>query len=277
MTTVISALAILLHIVGVCLLTQERRSTSPQRNLLLSLSYCDIGFCILSLLRIAIGDVSNTPAYNHILILSYSLNFPFFFGMFFLTLDRFLQIFLHLGYLNSFYERHKERFCLCSWFTAVLYGITVCVLHASSIYTIDSIQIKWSFISLIFSAVVVTEFIMVYTYIFIKLRKSSSSRQHFRLLKDMRPFLIILTFVLFIFIPVLYSRHEPGIGDYLKLIYRINFLSDALIHILLQPRIKRRFVRLLGRKSEITNAWLEHGKVPKIKDNLNKTKKTYNA
>lgn len=254
-TLILSVIGVLLHSIGVyCLCCKDTRKsialhaqiTKSQTNfLLLNLCICDIIFSLQNICRTIAKDRFNSDVAVTILdILVYNLGLPFYFGMFALTLQRFLEVFLHMSYRNSWFNRHKENLCVVSWLICIF--VSVSAITAYKMNVIDSAHVTrvGGIVSMAFTSVVVIEFFIVYGYIFQKFRMmrcaDRSNRyggRHIVARKKRKrqlyiPFFIVATFIMFISIPDFVIVFSGVYSNYLNLLYYLNVIADALVYLL---------------------------------------------
>ena len=157
----------------------------------------------------------------------------------------------------SIYQ-YRTILCSCGW---LIGAILVC-----SSFLVNSRKkhlFQFTYYTYVYPAldvILVTESVLVYSYIFYQLRKK---RNVIRALESIHgnakgrkkpqflvPFSIIASFTLFFVIPDLVIATN-GIETIRKIdfIYQFNAIADALIYIFLQPPIRRRLFRLIRRHS----------------------------
>ena len=260
-----SMTGILFHIIGIVLLITENRRKSRQSRqqggtrsvlLLVNISISDIAFSIQNIIRSAlqhyqIKDIANASAIMD--VMTYSLGIPFYCGMFLLTIQRFLEVYLHLKYYRCWFEKRQSLLCLTTWCAGLLFAVSLIVVHKTQLATMVIIQTICRIVSIVMTFVVILEFIFVYSYIFRKFHtihyKNKQKAGHHIVAKRRRrriyiPFFIVMTFIIFIGIPDFISVFFAQFySKFIYIFYYVNVIVDALIYIALKPTTRSRFKR----------------------------------
>ena len=261
-----SITGILFHIIGIILLITETRRKSRQLSgqqggtrsvlLLVNISISDIAFSVQNIIRSAIQhyqikDIATASAIMD--IITYSLGLPFYCGMFLLTMQRFLEVYLHLKYYRCWFEKKQSLLCLTTWFAGLLFAASLIVVFKTQLATMATLQTICRIVSIVMTFVVILEFILVYWYIFRKFHnihyKNKRKTGHCVVAKRRRrriyiPFFIVMTFIVFIgipdFISVFFARFY---SKFVYMFYYVNVIVDAVIYIALKPTTRGRFRR----------------------------------
>lgn len=245
----ISILGVLLHLIGIYCLKIFSRWKYTQTYLIVHLSICHIFYALLGIIRNGFSESMTDDILNYLALFGQGLNFPFYTVMFSLTLDRFLEIYLHLRYTNSFFVRHKLSICHASWTTMVIYFVTMSILSETIVLNVGLIKTAFRKILMTLSAFVLVTFTIVYGYIFYKIKTGRKRHGQNRRLKIFVPFFIVLSFILFVAIPDVILVFKPSLKLYARLFYRLNVVFDAFVYIFMQPVIRRRIHKSIKRKA----------------------------
>ena len=260
----------LVHILGIYVLIKHSRLIARnQRTYLLSLSASEmslsIGHIMLNIVYLVCSShlpksiwvaVIEIIYYDGVWIVNLTT-------MIMLTLDRFAEVLLNLKY-ELYITRRKTLVVVGSiWLFGILTTVTFIILHF--IYNIHYFNISYRYIYPILDTVVVSNAIMVYSYIYIKrfninkqilpsdqdyaLPSNSVGKQR-KKRKFFVPFLILITFVLFVYIPDLIyftnislRNEDDWFTRVSTVLYSINMLLDAVIYIFLQRGVRKFIVR----------------------------------
>ena len=261
---VFGVIILLMHITGICILrkSSDRNVCGTQKYLIIALSLTELGFVNLSTIREFIyytrGSRSdNIGLWFGVYILIVIMNM-YYFIMFAITLDRFLEIRLDVKY-HLYSNKKTIRKILISVYIVlnVFYVTLLCIYLAYRKPTYPA-NIITNFV-LYFAPVIDTIFVMfatiVYSYIFSKLYRNRRKDDALRIqlavndpnvptiLKARRfrvPFWIVLTFVLFLIFPdilelirktLLHPLLQEDFQMLSYVLYRIGFIVDPIIYI----------------------------------------------
>ena len=258
-TLCLSAIGIIFHTIGIVLLVTENRRTHFRQCtrsvlLLANISISDISFSLQNILRSVLQhyQIKGIEAASAIMdIITYSLGIPFYCGMFLLTMQRFLEVHLHLRYYRCWFERKQFLLCLTTWFASLLYAAPFIVVYKTKLASMATLQTICRVMSIVMTFVVILEFVLVYSYIFRKFRTIHCNikwKCHFVVAKRRRriyiPFFIVMTFIILIgipdFISVFFARFY---SKFIYMFYYVNVIVDALIYIALKPTTRGRLRR----------------------------------
>jgi hypothetical protein len=261
----LSICGLILHSAGIYyLVTNNRKSTRSTRPetimLLINLSISDISFSLHNIVlaivqELQIGDVEARAAIMDIVV--YGLGIPFYIGMFLLTLQRFLEVYLHLRYIGCWFEQNQLLLCLIPWCTFGVFSMTLSIVYELGMISIATTNSICRDVSVSLTFIVILEFLTVYAYIFLKFRAfryTSATRQQSTVPKRPRlyiPFLIVVTYIIFIFVPDFISVFFKHLyGQFLSVFYYFNVIADALIYIVLKPSVRMRVSKSISMLSQ---------------------------
>ena len=252
-----------MHITGIVILakSRDRNIFGTQKYLIIALSSTELAFVVLSVIRESIyyekgsrTDSGGLWIGAYILIV---VMIMYYFIMFAITLDRFLEIRLNLKYHLYSDTRRTKKVLISVYF--IINVIFATCLYIFSTQGQPTSEITKYFI-IYFAPVIDTIFLIfatiVYSYIFSKLyknkkkeealRKQITVNKHcgpnvFKVGRFCVPFCIILTFVLFVIFPnilevirkiySLHPKHQKHFQMLSYVLYRIGFITDPIIYI----------------------------------------------
>lgn len=249
-TLALTTLAFTLHICGMYLLLKKRFSTN-QRFLLLHLSTSEIGFCVGTFTRIGLIFCGYKTSSEYAVVVVHSLHFPFYIGIFLLTLERFLEIYLHMYYINCWFYKRKKVLSIISWCIGIAHISLTFFIHKVYGITVEEILNIDNKFFMVLSLLLAIVFGFVYTYIFLSLQKLEIKKRRRTLRHALIPFFIALSYIFFMAIPdiiIITHTATDRTMDYMRLLWRINLIGDAIIYIFLQPSIRRRLKHIFTHK-----------------------------
>ena len=256
----------LLHLTGLVLITRakDRNINGNQKYLIIALSLTELAFVTSSIIFESIFYVSGSRTekvglcfslYN-----SVAVGIIYYFVMFAITLDRFLELRLNIKYHLYWNKKRTKNTLFCVSFIVNLAWIVILliILSFEQSILISNIQYKlkqnfYTYFLPVINTIFVIFATIVYSYIFLKLcnnrRKEEALRKQLgrseatknnilRPSKYRVPFWIILTFILFCIVPdilqlILYDY--PPLHEYIHsasyVLYRIGYIADAIIYI----------------------------------------------
>lgn len=248
----------LVQIIGMTLLIQKWRTKSNQKTILISLSCHHLGFATVGIYVLAVqlnGSEESTYQVMLVTFLRGTLGIVYPILMHYITLDRLLEVYLHMRYPVLFTKRIINIITITIWLTSVSFGSCHAILmHYYSLYS----RLPSYFFPALSCSVLITVTV-TYTYLYVKwkdfkqashpkMTKNRSVRTHQFLL----PFLIVLTFIVFEFlgsfvsvlrITLKLSTFEKARMRSMELsLFALGAISDVVIYVLLQRTI-RRFLR----------------------------------
>lgn len=231
----ITVLALTAHLVGISILSRANPIRTPQKYLIISFSLSEAVQCVVTICRYGFGGL------DIIYATVYSVMFPFYFGMFFLTLDRFLAVFMNVKYARCWFVKCKLKLCYAMWIVfLIFFGILLYKLKMGQ-------NIKFAFFVLhrifaVFTFVLIVQMVIVYGYICYVIRHLKGSNQKRKKYKSVTAFLIVLTYVICMAIPDIITisinqTYESRMT--FKVLSRFNILCDALIYIFMQADVRK--------------------------------------
>lgn len=266
-----SVFGILFHAIGIKLLITENNWNKQFKQgrtqgvlLLMNISISDILFSVQNIFRFFMEyyEINKLATIIAIMdVITYGIGIPFYWGMFLLTMQRFLEVYLHLRYYGCWFEKRQFLLCMTTWFVCLLFSSSLIAMCVAQVVLMKTVRSVCQVISTSLTFVVIVEFIIVYSYIFKKFRaihcnKKNRSHNHRCYIAKRRsriyvPFFIVMTFIVFIGIPDFISAFGAHFySNFIYIFYYINVLSDALIYIALKPnnrgRIRRSMLRPLS-------------------------------
>ena len=256
----------ILHLTGLVLLTKTEDVTvnGNQKYLIIALSLTEMTSIVLSVIRESIfyatGNKKDTIGLYVTLYSMIVIPIMYYFIMFVITLDRFLELRLNIKYhlyLNK--SRTKKILILVCCIVNIACLAFLCIIFSYQQSTmVSNIYEKihknlFIYFTPVTDTIFVIVAITVYLYIFYKLYNSNRREQ--ALIKQIKcnettknitltvnrcrvPFWIILTFILLWIVPnilQLISHSHKDFHEYLHLasyvLYRIGYAADAIIYI----------------------------------------------
>lgn len=267
-----------MHIAGMCILTKsrDRNICGTQKYLIVALSMSELGFVILSTIREAIyyirrSRTDNLGLWVGVYILIVIMNM-YYFVMFAITLDRFLEIRLNIKY-HLYSNKRRSKKVLISVYIVLNVGyMTLLCIYLACKQPVYPANIIMNFV-LYFAPVIDTIFVIfatiVYSYIFSKLyrnrRKDNALRKQistnkssasltYKLKRFRIPFWIVLTFLLFLVLPdilelIRKTLLHPLLKDDFQMLsyvlYRTGFIFDPIIYLYNLDDVQYKFRRFL--------------------------------
>ena len=266
-TLPLSGIVVLLHFYGIYMLWRVRELSSSKYVLIASFSFSNIAFAFHNLIRFPIHD--NFPVvYTYLSLIVEGLRIPFYGTMVLLTSERFLEVYLHMRYYNSCFNKHKLMLALSLWLMFVIWSIGSTTALALKV-PMNSIAV-WISINFSLAAhfVIIIQFLIVYAYVYKKMREHKKSTllttqncQPTTTVASRRrvfiPFFIVLTFIIFDTVPDLFIIFAGmAYSSWILLLFRLDTFFNAVIYLFLQPRIKKRLSRRF-RESKIVKLQLQ--------------------
>lgn len=250
-------LSIMLHSIGIFLLLtlQHRRN---QDIIMMNLSIAEISMSLCDFSQNILSRYHNVSAF-HIKILTITqcslFVVPSFLIMIVLTVDRFLEVYLNIKY-HTYVGKFKVKVSLSiCWCIGISIASILLPLKFLSINS-DAIIFKFIFPSVEGTFLLIA--LVCYIYIFNKFKEMKRTptvpsivRNKLKCARIFPPFLIILTFAMFVVAPdtvnlYLFYISEKGTNfhaNILLLFYVLGFISDAVIYIFLQKSMRSHFLK----------------------------------
>lgn len=268
--TVISPFVILVHIFAIILVIKEKCITENQKCLIVSLSIVEICLALGGFIRNVDQDFLKIFIFTTASLMAM-------FIMIFITLDRFLAVYLNIKYERFCTRRKTIVLLLAAFLVANSFFAYVFVKNTLNPWNYR----RWLYLYVypVFGFGFVIYACLVYLYIYNKIKKNKVQRkkmmhrfksntreavtQHFKKnkFKLFVPGLIILNFILFMVVPItitmiIYVLHEGENIEidhlpFVSVLYTVSFLIDPLIYLFHMKSAKRICKRLLCRKNDI--------------------------
>ena len=277
----LTGLVILLHVC--CLLILWRYDKPKKQCFIITVLMAELFVGVLQLLIFIIERMEGTELVYHIINISaYPLNIPYCGGLVLLTLERYMEIQLHIKYFASFFYLNRCKLCVGLWVVNV--GITCCSVtlivlkRTPPLLNVYQINLYCLHVA---HGVILILFFVVYIYLYRLFRRSVNRHQKQRKQLQLRatvlntskifaPFLIVLTFICFMTVPLmLYIYMFPDSDrSWVLVLNRANSITDGLLYVLFNPRIRK---KLLRKKYTTTNTKQQAGFFGNKQDISNKT------
>ena len=281
-------LCLLAHSIGLFLLSKVPKGVvnETQRIFIFNLSLAELLIAIFGFVKdiTTLFDYKIINYVHHIsciLVLSW-ISIVYYQVMFYLTMDRFFQVYLNLKYPIYWTEHRTKKLILFIWFFAISFYVTITYLYFMKNLTYSKLLYGYLYPALNISFL--TFAIIVYGYIGCTFKK----RQHqvvpvqvkdkhgLLLLKRRRsgfflPFLLVISFLILVVIPDLtlfiLSRQNISVEHHMKTAidtgYQAAFVIDAILYIYMLKPVRHKLWRCLKRKNKIYKRRL--GTVDKIR------------
>ena len=250
-------LSIMLHSIGIFLLLTLKHRRN-QDIIIMNLSIAEISMSLCDFSQNILSRYHNVSAF-HIKVLTITqcslFVVPSFLIMIVLTFDRFLEVYLNIKY-HVYVQKFKMKVSLCiCWCIGISIAIILLPLKFRSINS-AAIIFKIIFPSVEGTFLLIA--LVCYIYIFNKFKEMKRTptvptivRNKLKCVKIFPPFLIILTFSMFVVAPdtvnlYLFYISEKGTNFHanaLLLFYVLGFISDAVIYIFLQKSMRSHFLK----------------------------------
>ena len=247
---------LLIHVF--CLLILWRYDKPKKQCFIITLLMSELFVSILQLSRFANDHISgNTEiAYYIINISAYTLNIPYCGGLILLTLERYMEISLHIKYYTSFFYVNRLKLCTGLWIIdagITCYSLTSILKKTSPPPLSYIFQINLYFLYVAHGVILIL-FTAVYAYIYklfrrsVKQQQKQQRRSSTTALKTSRifaPFLIVLTFICFMTVPMMLYIYVFPESDqsWVLLFNRANSITDGLLYVLFNPRIRKKLLK----------------------------------
>ena len=259
--TILNLLNILFHGSGIYILVRLKNSgiSYSQRILITTLSVSEILFGVNKLISYLIFDRYYQHDFIKKIFEMFSLttvSFLYFSAMILITLDRLLEFHLNLKY-HLYWSGKKTIWSIgvCIVISVIVFIVFLSLFIAINL---DFKRVLYIYFYPVFELFFTVLAFGTYTYIFIvyrqKKQKPTPNLKHTDVNKKLKPifkiyvpFLIMITFVLFLVVPdtVYFISYfsdcaDELVNNALMLLYRIGFLLDALIYIFCSKPVRRK-------------------------------------
>lgn len=259
--TILNLLIILFHGSGIYILVRLKNSgiSYSQKILITTLSVSEILFGLNKLILYLVLD----RYYKHDFIMKIfemfsltAVSFLYFSAMILITLDRLLEFHLNVKY--HLYWSGKKTVWSIGVCIAISAMVFIAFLNLYIIINLDFKRVLYIYFYPVFELLFSILAFGTYTYIFIvyrqKKHKPTPILKHTDVKKKLKPifkiyvpFLIMITFILFLVVPdtvyfisYLCDSANESINNALMLLYRIGFLLDALIYIFCSKPVRKK-------------------------------------
>lgn len=252
-----SCVPLFLHVFGLLLLWKIRRVSYYNRSqyvFLVNMSVAELVFVVLGLLMY----VTSVTGYERIsfkfTILQYiGGTLAYFSVMIFITLDRFLEVYLNIKYSLYWSWRYTRNLMVAIWFMSIALSVVGLVYPGLDKQQLYRLCYQYMFPLIEFCFILIA--VLVYGYVFVKLRSNpahsvthqSERGQSTRVTSGFFiPTLVIITFILFAVLPDLIYFHAQIEGRKLSdqtecivyAMYLFAMATDALIYVMLSPPLR---------------------------------------
>ena len=275
----------LIHILGIYVLTKRSRLISRNQKLyLISLSISEITLSINHIIINTAHLISSTHTPKSIWVViieimhydgAWIINLT---TMIMLTLDRFAKVLLNVRYPRYITRKRTLFIVFLIWFVSAL--ITAIFTALYFIYSIPYFYISYRYIYPVLDTAVVLNAIVTYSYIYVKIRRSSnyiripSKKMHralphqFTIHRKRRqrffvPVIILLTFILFVYIPdVIHFTNIHTVNNQKlftrvsTVLYSINLVSDAAVYIFFQRGTRKLLFKKCNQQKHKINQFI---------------------
>ena len=205
---------------------------------------------------------------NYLYIIIYILFCEYYLNMIYISVDRFLDIYLNIKYPSYWNEKKTKYLIIFTWVITTALCVTVSVLYKYTTFDYEVIFTKYihSVLNFGFCALVTC----IYSYIFHAYKKTRAAptenrnsdvpRSHsvhnlcqsiqrsYEIFRDSRFYiavLLVLSFLLFMVVPNLVylfyglpNNNKHDIKDTAKIFYQISFISNAWIYCFVVRRVR---------------------------------------
>ena len=256
----LNTLAIALHCLGVYLLTCFNTNRSIQDVVILNLSIAEILISCCDITQNILTNYNvNSSKISYLIIAECSfLLLPSFMIMMVLTVNRFLEVYLSIHYNRLVTKKIVCKALLACWGMGMACGIATLAIRTSN-ENIAAVFFKYILPSV--EGIVLLTALTVYLYIWKLFRRRNSSHaanEGFFQRNFFPPFLIIISFCIFVIAPdvtnliliYILNFKNPNITNTLLIFYGVGFICDALIYIFLQAHLRNRLKNRLKQMRE---------------------------
>ena len=253
----VSCLPLSLHLVGLLLLWKARLMYCNKSQLLflVNLSVAEFLFVLLGILMYVSSVTGHSQISYHCTVLQYTgATLAYFLIMIFMTVDRFLEIYLNLKYPLYWNAKSTRNLMAVMWFTCTAFSLAGLLSPGFTKVRLYEVCYKYLFPSIELTFLLIAT--LVYGYVLVKLRWNplvctncmvvKQRHQRRRMSGFFVPALVVITFILFAVLPDLVQFHAHVVGRKLSdeaeffvyLMYLLAMLADALIYLLLSPPLR---------------------------------------
>jgi len=258
-----SCIPLSLHVFGLLLLWKARTfyRNHSQYLFLVNLSVAELVFVVLGLLMYVTSVFGYEWISFKFTVLQYiGGTLAYFFIMIFITLDRFLEVYLNIKYPLYWGWRGTRNLIVAMWFLSIALSALGLVYPDFDKQQLYRLCYRYMFPLIEFCFILIA--LLVYGYVFVKLRWNRNRRVIYHPENDGQtsgasqssrvptgffvPTLVILTFVLIAILPDLIYFHAQVVGRKLSDqtectvygLYLLAMATDALIYVMLSPPLR---------------------------------------
>ena len=242
LSLVLSVLVIALHAYGIRLLVALKNSMGPRHVFIANFSMWNIFWAVTNLVRYPLQRCLHGELYVYWILGTEGARIPFYLAILYITIDRFLQLFLHLSYCECFFSKHKVALSVLAFVLYIAWLAVVIPLFVERKLSLSFlIRCTSLYISGAFHVAIFLIFLTVYSYIGHKLLVANTQigQRRASLRKLAVPCIIVITFILLETLPDCFIFFGMArYGGWTIFLFRVDALSNALVYIFLQPKIK---------------------------------------
>lgn len=251
---------LLLHLYGIRLLC---RDSWKKHFLLINVALTNIMMCICSYLKLILKLTNAKDAERYLIgVVATGFLLTYFASLFLITLQRFLEVYLHMAYEASVFEIQKQHICFTSWFFSLVYigAASIALTLGVSKYMIYDL-IPHIYES-VWQGILVLQFILVYGYIYVKFRESRnlpfSGNSHIqpflRRRKVFVPFLVVFSFIILDTVPGVLLNFSSGYNiNLITFLYTLDMLCNSFLYIFIRKDVRRQLVRRIEAERNAMN------------------------
>ena len=254
-----------LHIAGVHLIKKCSTYPPQQRLYLIQISIIEIIFLLINndcLVYMEVYQFLPRMASYLQLFIKASLAIPWCNVMIFLTVDRVAQVWLNIKYERYVTTFRTRLLIMGAWGVGV--GLFISMVIATLVTHLDALSIVHFHITQVFMGLVVVSLVPCYIYLCIQIKKikrkdkrsgNNHSPDHITVkIYYFVPLWIILTYIVTFLLPnilqIVFKQVRYGVTCYFYIIAQFLFISgclgDALVYILMDTRMRKRFLTDIG-------------------------------
>jgi len=247
----LSAVVVLLHLYGIYMLWRVGVLSSSKYVLIASFSLSNILFAMHNLVRFPIY-AHFLDVYMYLSVVVEGVRIPFYGMMVLLTLERFLEVYLHMLYYESFFNKKKFYLALLLWLLFLAWTIGSVTALYMGIPLEKIVFVISVHFSLAAHSIIIVQFLLVYAYVYVKILLFKNGENSASRRKIFIPFFIVLTFIFFDTVPDLFIIFAgKKYSSWILLLFRLDTLFNAIIYMFLQPVVKQRIGNRLRKRNII--------------------------
>ena len=236
---------LLLHLYGIRLLC---RDSWKKHFLLINVALTNIMMCLCSYLKLILKLTDAEHAERYLIgVVATGFLLAYFASLFLITLQRFLEVYLHMAYEGSVFDIQKQQICATSWLFSLLYICAVSIalrLGVSKHLLYDLIPHIYESV---WQGILVLQFVLVYGYLYVKFRESRNlphMRPFLRRRTVFVPFIVVLSFIILDTVPGVLLNFLSGYNiNLITFLYTLDMLCNSLLYIFIRKDVRRQLVR----------------------------------